>query len=111
MFEVRDVQGAPVEGVAIKIVPSNAVHPFRVEDYLRPYADIEASVRTDADGRARSAAYAGRPNRLVVIDPRLGADGVWYADHPLRDGATGWIDLPVGGPTTRLRIRAIPIDG
>ena len=107
VFEVRDAADRPVEGASIHVVPSNATHPFRVSDYLTELAEIPPPVRTDANGLARTTAYADRPNRVVVRTPELGADGLFFPGHPAADGPSGWTTLPVG-LEPRVKVRAWP---
>jgi hypothetical protein len=110
VVEVRDAEDRVVEGAGVSVVPSNATHPFRVSDYVDALAPIEGAKRTGADGRVEVVGFVGRPNKVVVIVPGLGADSVWYEGHPADVGGADWRALPLWsegsgvGASYRIRI-------
>lgn len=111
VVEVRDAEDRAVEGAGVSVVPSNATHPFRVSDYVNKLAPIEGAKRTGADGRVEVAGFVGRPNKVVVIVPGLGADSIWYEGHPAEVGGAEWRELPLwsegSGVGTSYRIRIV----
>jgi hypothetical protein len=94
--EVRTADDRPAAGVAVRVVPSNPTHPFRVSDYVRGFDFGGEHERTDEQGVARVSGPPARPSRLIVLSPEFGAESVWLGETAEEAERQGWQAVPVG---------------